>query len=190
MPQYKYIFKDLKENTAKALGRDMPVSFKNAIEICNFLRGKEITKAKNILEKAISMEEAIPFRRFTEGAGHKSGKGAGKFVPKTCMEILKLIKSAESNALDKGLGSNLFIKHIAAQKAGSTFHYGRKRSRKMKRAHIEIVLEERTVSSKPKKEEKKAEAKEETKEILKKTAETKDKKEKTEKKEDNKEGKK
>ncbi len=178
MVRYRYTIEDFGENMARALGRDLPVSFKNSIEICNILRGKEITKAKRILERSINMEEAIPFRRFSEGAGHKPGKGAGRFVPKTCKEILKIIKSAESNALDKGLGSSLFIKHIAAQKAGSTFHYGRKRSRKMKRTHLEVVLEEKTISSKPKKEEKKTENKEEIKpkkDIPEKTAKNKDK---------------
>ncbi|MBT3463440.1 hypothetical protein HN451_00510, partial [archaeon] len=65
--------------------------------------------------------------------------------------ILKIIKSAESNALNKGLNTNdLVITHICAHKASTPYHSGRQRRRKMKRSHIEVVVKEQKVEKKEK----------------------------------------
>jgi len=135
--------------TAKAVGKDLPISTKNSIEICSFIRGREMQKAKDMLRKAIEKKQAVPFKRFTNGAGHKKGMSGGKFPIKACTEILKIIELAESNAGYKGLNKGtLILKHVKADKASSPAHYGRKRGRSMKRTHIEIIVEE--MEKKPK----------------------------------------
>jgi ribosomal protein L22 len=68
---------------------------------------------------------------------------AGSYTVNTADGILKLLKSAEANAQYKGLSTgNLIVKHASAQTGPTTYHNGRNRT-EAKRAHIEIVLEER-----------------------------------------------
>ena len=61
MADYKYAFQGYeKDLMARAVGRDINVSTKQAIEICNFLRNKKLTRAKQILKNVIDHKEAIP----------------------------------------------------------------------------------------------------------------------------------
>lgn len=96
---------------------------------------------------------------------HREGNIAtGKFPIKASKEILKLIETAESNAQNLGLSSDLIISHISAHKASMQFHFGRKRRRRMKRTHLNIIIEEIKEKSKVKeykKETKKTELKKE-----------------------------
>jgi len=165
MAQYNYAFdKFNKESMARAVGRDLPISTKQAIEICNFARKKNLQTIKEIFRQVIKKRTAIPFRRFTEGAGHKAGMAAGKYPVKACGHLLKLLESAEINAQQKGLNtSNLLIIHICAQGGPTPWHYGRHRRRRMKRTHVEVVVEERGGKAKEQKPSKAEEKKEEAK---------------------------
>jgi large subunit ribosomal protein L22 len=144
-----------KETMSKSVGRSMPISTRHAIEICNFIRGKNIQKVKSYLQEVTKQKKAIPFTRFNKGVGHKPGIGPGRFPVKACGEILMLIESAESNALFKGLNTaNLVIGSIIANKSAVTWHYGRQRRRKMKRTNLDIILIEKAskIDNKNKKE--------------------------------------
>jgi len=134
----------LKANMAKASGRFLNVSMKKAVEVCSSLRGKSLNSGLKLLDNVIGEKIPIAYHRYNRGGtGHKPGMGPGRYPIKTCIEIRKLLKSAEANAEQKGLDSkSLFIAHICAQKAPISWHYGRLRRRKMKRSHIEVVLEE------------------------------------------------
>jgi len=160
MSPYKYSG-TINEHRVKAVGLLMPISTKQSIEICNLIRGKNLQKAKKILSEAKDMKRPIPFRRFTEGAGHKHGIGPGKYPVKACSEILRLVSLVEANAQHKGLDtSSLEIIHICANKGPKSWHYGRQSRIKMKRSHIEIVVEEKEAKKKGvKKEMKKVETK-------------------------------
>jgi len=154
-------------NEAKAIGRSMPISTKDTIEVSNYIRGRNTLKAKRILEEAIALKNPIPFKRFKGDKGHKRGEmAAGGFAVKACEHILKIIKSAEANASSKGLNtSSLIIKSIIPNKASSSYKYGRRRGLKTKSTHLEIVLEEVKTE---KKAEVKKEAKKETPKVEKK----------------------
>jgi len=148
MSKYKYSA-TVNEHRARAVGLLMPISIKQSIEICNLIRGKNLQKAKKILNEAKDMKKPIPFTRFTEGAGHKHGIGPGKYPVKACSEILKLISLVESNAQHKGLDtSSLEIIHICANQGPKSWHYGRQSRIKMKRNHIEVVVEEKEIKKK------------------------------------------
>jgi large subunit ribosomal protein L22 len=141
MAGYGYSYKAT-ANEAKAVGVGMPISFKHGVEVCRAIRGKDITTAKRILDDAIGLRKAIPYKRYFEEMAHNKGVGPGRFPAKTCKFIKGLLESAEANAQLKGLSTaNLTIKHIAAQLGGKVFHSGRN-GRKGKQAHIEIVLAE------------------------------------------------
>lgn len=133
-----------KEKMARVVGRDLPISTKQSIEICSFIRGKSLAKAKEDMENTIAMKKPVPFKKFTEGAGHKKGKiAAGKFPVKASKEVLSLLNSLEANAQQKGLSTgNLVVNHICANKASRPPRYGRMRGIYAKRSHIEIVAAE------------------------------------------------
>jgi len=147
-----------KENMARVVGRSLPVSTKFSVEICNFIRNKNTSEAKEILQDVIGGKRAIPFRIFNKDLSHKRKIGPGRYPKKSAIEIVKLLESVEANAQFKGLNtSNLYITHINAHLASRPWRYGRQRRRKAKRTHIEIVVEE-----KKSKEEKKKVSKEPT----------------------------
>ncbi len=140
-----------KENTAKAMGISLPISTKQAVEICSFLRGKTIEQGKNILANVIDKKAAIPFKRYNRDMGHKTGMAAGRYPKKASSHILKLLESVEANAQNKGLAPPFKITKILANKAAKQFHYGRHLRTKMKKTHVEIVVEETKIEKKIKK---------------------------------------
>ncbi|MBN2141707.1 50S ribosomal protein L22 [Candidatus Woesearchaeota archaeon] len=143
MTRYNYAFKTNKENVVRIVGRDLGLSRKKSVEMCKFIKGREIAKAKAILEKVKEKQLAVPFTRSTNGAGHRKGPMAGgKYPLKGAMEFLKLLKQLEANAQAKGLSSSLKIIHACAQQASEPFRYGRKRRVQMKRCHIELAAQE------------------------------------------------
>ena len=162
MAKYNYTIKPAEEeHIAKVVGRALPISTKQSVEICAFIRQMSLEKAKKKLTDVINKKSAIPFKRFNDNMGHKKEMAAGRYPEKACSHILKLLESVEANAQFKGLNTaNLAISHICVHKAGGQWHYGRQRRRKMKRTTVEIVAEERA-------EKKKEEGKVEKKEIKK-----------------------
>lgn len=145
---YKYSFQKYEqEKMARAVGLDLPISRKHSVEIINKLKSKTTTRAKKILEGIIAIETPIQYTRFNRDLGHKKGIGPGRFPAKTAENILKIINSVEKNANTKGL-TNPTIVHMSANKAAAQWHYGRKKRRKMKRAHIEIVVASADIKAK------------------------------------------
>ena len=141
----KYAFKNFnQEHMARAKAISLPISFKQSVEICNFIRNKGVNDAKKVLNGVMTKKSIIPFKRFNSDMGHKKKIGPGRYPEKASNHIIKLLESAEANAQFKGLNtSDLMIINISANKASKTWHYGRKRRRKAKRTSIEIVVEER-----------------------------------------------
>ena len=134
---------------ARAIGTALPISFKQSVEICSFIKNRSVNDAKKILQDAAEKKAAIPFKRYNWDLGHKKKIGPGSYPEKASMELIRLIESAEANAQFKGLNtSNLVIAHISAHKAGKAWHFGRKTRRKMKRTSIEIVVEEKKKEAK------------------------------------------
>ena len=141
----KYSMQRNDETLAKAKGANLPISLKYSIEICNYIRGDKIARAIQKLEASIAQEIAIPFKRFTDGVGHRKGNDilSGRYAVKACTHILKLLNSAKSNAVFKGLNiDNLVIVHAAASQAPQAWHHGRQRRQRVKKCHVELVLEE------------------------------------------------
>ncbi|TKJ17458.1 50S ribosomal protein L22 [Candidatus Woesearchaeota archaeon B3_Woes] len=144
-----------KETMARTVGRALPISTRHAIEISNYIRGKNVQKMKTFLEGVIKKEKVVPFTRFNKGVGHKKGMGPGRYPLKASTEILSLLKSAEANAQFKALNTaNLIIGHINANQGSNTWHYGRQRRRKMKRTNMDIILVEKTQEKRKPSEEK------------------------------------
>lgn len=132
------------EKMAKASGKFLPISYKQSVVICDFVRGKNVQKIKRALNNVLGMQQAVPFTRFSHGAGHKPGIGPGKYPIKAVTHFITLIESAEANAQNKGLAAaNLCIVHAMANNAGNSWHYGRQRRRRRKISHVELIVAEK-----------------------------------------------
>lgn len=144
------------EHIASAFGRNLDISKKHSVEIGKFIRYRDLSKAKSLLENVILKKVAVPFTKYNRDVGHKKGKiAAGRYPVKAATKILGLLNSAESNAEDKGLDvDNLFVSEFISNKGNGAMHHGRKGSREMKRTHVYIALEEKE-EEKPKEEKKK-----------------------------------
>lgn len=140
-----YTFRNYnEEHMARAIGIGLPISFKQSTEICSFIKNKNVSDAKKLLQKVTEKRLAVPFKRYNWDLGHKKKTGPARYPEKASKHIIKLIEAVEANAQFKGLNtSNLVIAHISAHKAGKTWHYGRKLRRKMKRTNVEVIVEEK-----------------------------------------------
>ncbi|MGM5479981.1 MAG: 50S ribosomal protein L22 [Nanobdellota archaeon] len=146
MTSTKYSFKNFDDHTAKACGKDLPISTKASINICSKIRGMTAKSAVEYLQSVVQKKSVVPFRRFTDGVGHRKGKiGPGRYPAKAATHIGKLIASAIANASVKGMddtGSALIIEHINAHKGADQPRQGRQTRRSMKRTSVEVVLRE------------------------------------------------
>lgn len=154
MPTWGYSIKDLDpEKTAVASGRDLPISLKEAREICKVIKGMKLSKAKELLKAVIEKKQPIPYRRYHGKVAHHRGLErwkwpAGRCPVKAAKEILKVLENAENNAVNKGLDADrLKIIHAAAQKGPVLKKYtprafGRATPWFRKYTHVEIAVVE------------------------------------------------
>ena len=135
---------------AAARGTGLNISPKAAREVCKALKGMDLEKAKNYLERVIEMNQAIPFKRHDGKVGHRRGKGmsTGRYPVKTAAAILKVIESAGNNGEAIHIDiENWRILHIATSR-GTRFESrfptarGRATPNMRESANVEVVLEE------------------------------------------------
>jgi large subunit ribosomal protein L22 len=136
---------DKKEHFAIAKSLNLPISTKQSVEIANFIRLKETSKAKMLLNEVLEHKKAVPFHRYNRDTGHKPGNiAAGRYPEKAIQNFIILINSVEANAEDKGLDSkNLIITEMKADKGPQQWHQGRMRRRRMKNTHLSIKVVEK-----------------------------------------------
>ena len=117
--KYSYKVED-KSKTTRSMGRDMNISFKNAVVICDEIRGMMLQDAISLLQSTISLKNPIPFKRFNKGVGHRRGIGIGKYPKRAAEHILNVLRNVETNAEYKGLDiDRLKIVHIQAKEGVS-----------------------------------------------------------------------
>ncbi len=138
------------EVTSKALGKELQIKPRDAIEVCNVVKHKALEEAKDYLEAVIAKDKAVPYRKRSGPGGysHQKGTGPGRYPVKVAEHILDVIEQAEANAEYKGLEpEDMVVAHAAAQKAGKIEGTrprarGRATDWNTSLTHIEIVLEE------------------------------------------------
>lgn len=145
------------ERMARAMGKELHISPKHSVEICRAIRGLPITSAIDLLEKCIDKTEAIPFRRFVSCVPHRRTNGfskrrigPGRYPVKAAKEILRVLKSAQSNA-DKSIddlsdNENLRISTASASRGRVIRAYmprahGRWEKFDEETVNVEIILE-------------------------------------------------
>ncbi|PIN96495.1 50S ribosomal protein L22 [Candidatus Micrarchaeota archaeon CG_4_10_14_0_2_um_filter_60_11] len=124
---YKYSFKK-DEKAGCAQGHDWKGSYKDLTNICSSVKGKNVKKAYEILDGAIALEKAIPYRNHNTGCGHRSELGGkkGRYPRKECVLFKKLLQNAVANAVNKGLDeSKLFVSAARAYKQNDFPRYRR-----------------------------------------------------------------
>ncbi|MEM0023251.1 MAG: 50S ribosomal protein L22 [Thermofilaceae archaeon] len=150
MPRWSFSVQLDPARTAIAAGRDLRISYKDAVEVLDAIRGLSLERAKRFLEDVISMRRPVPYRRFKKKVGHKTGMAAGRYPVKAARAILRVLKDAEANAAYKGLDTEkLWVVHAAAHKgtkirAYMPRAYGRATPWFEQLVHVEIGLEERS----------------------------------------------
>ena len=139
------------ETSAHARGKDLRVSFKHSIEVCNAIRGMAVEDAKSYLEDVIAKKTPVPFRKHKGHIAHRKGAGfgPGKYPVNAAKAILAVIHDVENNAEYKGLDpENMFIAHISAYR-GRVFQGWRARARGRSTAwntvttNVELIIQER-----------------------------------------------
>lgn len=132
------------EHSVKAIGRNLSVSTKASVEICNFVRGKRVAAAERMLGLVIKKKQAVPYRRYNRDVCHKASTGcAGRYPVNASREFLNLFNTLKANAENKGLsGDSLIVTFAVANKGPKRWHYGRFRRRQMKSTHIELGARE------------------------------------------------
>ena len=170
---YKYSFKmkgDEAKKSAAAQFHDADASYKDLTQVCGAIKGKRVAEANKILDEAIELRKAIPYRKFNTGLGHRSNLGGqkGRYPKKECRLIKALLRNAVANASHKGLDEKkLVVRHAAAFKQNSfpryrkfwassvTLGYGKRAVwAAYETARAELVVEERVLKEKKKKERK------------------------------------
>ena len=136
------------ETTARAIGKEIPISPKKSREVCRMLRGKNVDVALRMLDEVAELKRPVQFARNNFGVAHKKGVGPGRYPEKCARAIRQVIESARHNAEYKGLDTdNLRIKVITANLGRTTpgympRAYGRSTQWNQQTVNIEVILEE------------------------------------------------
>jgi large subunit ribosomal protein L22 len=148
MPRFGYSAK-IEGPHAKAYGRELRISPKDAVEICRVIRGMKLVKAKEFLRRVQRREVPVPYRTHKKKLAHKRGvSGAGAFPVKAARELLRVLQNVEENAKYKGMEvEKLQIVHASAYK-GITIPgimpraFGRATPANKPLTNVEIIVKE------------------------------------------------
>ncbi|NLI74239.1 MAG: 50S ribosomal protein L22 [Euryarchaeota archaeon] len=136
------------DTTARAIGKEIPISPRKSREVCRMVRGKDVDVALRMLEEVVELKRPVSFPRRDAGAAHKKGIGPGRYPEKCARAISRVIESAIHNAEYKGLDTdNLKIKVITANLGRTIPGYmprahGRSTPWNQQTVNIEVILEE------------------------------------------------
>ena len=135
----------IKKSEAVTNGKNLPISVKHSIAICNFIRGKDIDLAINELEEVVKLKKPIPMRGEIP---HKKGIMSGRYPIKAAKEFIILLKGLKANAL---INEIELEKYKIACKANIASRPHRRFGRgRFKRTHATIKLIQRKKKTKEK----------------------------------------
>ncbi len=111
------------EKAVKAMARDLDISFKDAVNVANHLKGMRLPAAIDLTDAVVKLEKSVPYPRYNTGVGHRKGTHqatVGKYPVKTATKVKGLLENLRTNAESKGLDTEaLTITHIQALKGVS-----------------------------------------------------------------------
>lgn len=125
-----------KKDEAVVYGRNLRISTKHAVAICNMLRGENIDRAVSVLGGVLQKKRAVPMKGEIP---HRKGKiMSGRFPQNATREILKLLGQLNANAQVNGLEIEKYVIFCKADKAARPYRrFGRGR---FKRTNLFLKL--------------------------------------------------
>lgn len=135
MKDKKSVIKNVK-NEAIVNGNSLSMSTKEAVAICNFIRGREIDSAIKRLEKVVEFKLAVPMKG--EIPHRKGNIMSGRYPVKAVKEFIRLLKSLKANGTVNGLELEKFKLFCMSNQASRPYkRFGQGR---MKRSNVVIKL--------------------------------------------------
>ena len=136
------------DTSARAIGKEMPISPKFTREICGLIRGLKVPTAIKTLEGVIALETPVPLKRYNKRVSHKQGVGPGRYPKKAAAAVLGVVKSAVANAEYKGLSTDdMIIATISASRGRVTpghmaRAHGRATEWNQDTVNLEVIIQE------------------------------------------------
>jgi large subunit ribosomal protein L22 len=136
------------ERAARAYGRELRSSWKNAINITRAIKGMKVRKAETYLEEVISLKRPVPFTVRNRKVAHKPGIGPGRFPVKSAERTLHVLRNAINNAEYQNLDpETMVIVHSQAYKGRTLPGFmpramGRATAKNEETCNIEIIIQE------------------------------------------------
>ncbi|MEK6913990.1 MAG: uL22 family ribosomal protein [Nanoarchaeota archaeon] len=130
----------VKRDEATVNGISLPISTKDSVAICKFIKRKTIQRALVDLELVSKLKKAIPM---TGEIPHRKGKGmmSGRYMTKPVGFFIKMLKSLEANANMNGMDEPIIVDAVPNR---ASRPYGRFGRVKRKRTHIFIKAVEKS----------------------------------------------
>jgi len=125
----------VKKTEAIVNGRNLNVSKKHAVAVCNFIKGKDVDVAINLLTEVEKLKKPVPMRGEIP---HRKGIMSGRYPIKTASIFIRLLRSLKSNAISNEL--ELEKCRLTCKTDPATRPYRRHGRGKMKRAHVVFKL--------------------------------------------------
>ncbi|MGV8152098.1 MAG: uL22 family ribosomal protein [Candidatus Nanoarchaeia archaeon] len=125
----------IKKTEAVVNGMDIGISLKQAVALCNYIRGKNIDKAIMLVEEVRDFKKPLPMRGELP---HRHGIMSGRNPVKASGEFIRLLKSLKANAIANELELEkvrIFCKANLAPRPYKRFGKGR-----FKRSHVTLKL--------------------------------------------------
>ena len=127
---------------AKVYGRNLSISKKHSVAICDFIRGKRPEAVLNKLEDVLKFKTFIPMKGEIP---HRKGGVPGRYPKHATKAFIKLVKSLISNASVNGV-ENCYISLAKADRASRP--YRRFGSARFKRTNVLLVVKSKMETKK------------------------------------------
>ncbi len=157
MKSYSYTIKENKESYAAARIEGVDASFKDLAQVCGRVRTLHTERAMDLLEGFSLGELPVLYKSHNKRLGHRKELGGqkGRYPKKAARIVFKLLQSAIANATLKGMIEPYVIVHVAANKKRNyprSVPKGRRGRSDYETARVEIVIREKEIVKKEKKE--------------------------------------
>ncbi|MBU2503875.1 MAG: hypothetical protein KJ879_02370 [Nanoarchaeota archaeon] len=92
--------------------KNIPMSTKHSIALCDFVRKKKIGVAIKDVEMVLAMKKAVPMKGEIP---HRKGKGmmSGRFPKNASENFVKILKSLAANAMHNGIEEPVIVEAVA-----------------------------------------------------------------------------
>jgi ribosomal protein L22 len=128
--------KKIKKTEAIVNGRDLPISKKHSMAICDWIRGKRIETAILMLEDVVKMKRAVPMKGEIP---HRKGRiMSGRYPINASKVFIKMLRQLSANAANNEMEVEEGIIVCHADRASRP--YKRFGNMRFKRTHVELKL--------------------------------------------------